>query len=96
MSTIAELVDEYDRDHHHPANRALHMVGITLIGASIPVAPFAPWWALGAFTVGWAAQFGGHAIEGKPPSFQRDWRFTVAGAYWYARQVRRFTTRVAG
>lgn len=88
--TFAELVDQYDRDHHHPANRALHLVGITLIGTATALLFAAqPGVALVLFAAGWAAQFLGHAIEGKRPSFTRDLRFMAAGAVWYARLVRR-------
>jgi len=83
--TFEQLVDQYDQDHQHPANRALHYLGITLIGTATAICLFAPLHALVLFAAGWAAQFLGHSIEGKRPSFTRDIRFMAAGAVWYAR-----------
>lgn len=88
MSTLEDLLEQYDQDHQHPANRALHLVGITLIGASSVTVFVAPPLALGLFVAGWAAQFTGHAIEGKRPSFSRDLRFMAVGAVWYVRTLR--------
>jgi uncharacterized membrane protein YGL010W len=88
--TFAELVDQYDRDHHHPYNRALHVLGITLIATATGLLLAAqPGVALLLFAGGWAAQFIGHAIEGRRPSFTRDIRFMAAGAVWYVRLFRR-------
>jgi len=84
---LAPMLEEYDRDHQHPLNRALHVVGITLIGGSVVTVWFAPPAGVGMFAAGWAAQFVGHAIEGKKPSFTRDRRFMAIGALWYAREV---------
>lgn len=93
-------LDEYDRDHAHPANRALHLVGIPLIAASIPIAFTSIPIAVGAFATGWTMQLVGHAIEGKRPSFTRDTRFMAVGAIWFvttilgARRSRRDGSRV--
>ncbi|MGE3888581.1 MAG: Mpo1-like protein, partial [Vicinamibacterales bacterium] len=63
--------------------------GIPLIVASIvmAIAGFlwpALWWpALGLFVVGWILQFIGHALEGKPPEFFKDWRFLFVGLRWW-------------
>jgi hypothetical protein len=32
--------------------------------------------------------FVGHAFEGKPPEFFRDWRFLFVGLRWWAAKVR--------
>jgi uncharacterized membrane protein YGL010W len=40
------------------------------------------------FVVGWALQFAGHAIEGKPPEFLKDWRFLLVGTQWWAAKMR--------
>ncbi|MFT3923893.1 MAG: DUF962 domain-containing protein [Myxococcales bacterium] len=93
--TLDELIERYDQDHQHPANRALHMVGITLIGSSVVLLVPAPPLAAALFVSGWAAQLVGHRIEGKPPSFTRDPRFMVVGAFWYARRVRELSQRLA-
>ena len=87
MKTLDELVDEYDRDHSHPLNRALHVVGITMIGSSVVLLLIAPPVGILLFASGWAAQFVGHAVEGKKPAFTRDPRFMAAGALWYGRRV---------
>ena len=47
------------------------------------------WWVpLTMFVVGWALQFAGHAVEGKPPEFLRDWRFLFVGLRWWFAKVR--------
>jgi uncharacterized membrane protein YGL010W len=91
MSELERLLEEYERDHRHPLNRALHVVGITLIGSSLALA-FLPPVALGAFGAGWAAQLIGHRIEGNRPSFTRQRRFMAVGAVWYVRTLRGFVT----
>jgi uncharacterized membrane protein YGL010W len=87
---LDELLEDYDRDHQHPLNRALHMLGITLIGTSVALLLVAPLVAFGLGVLGWAAQLLGHWIEGKPPSFTRDRRYMAVGAMWYWRQVTGF------
>ena len=37
----------------------------------------------GLFVVGWVFQFIGHAFEGKPPEFFKDWRFLFVGLSWW-------------
>lgn len=93
--TLQELVDAYDRDHRHPLNRGLHLVGITLIASSLPLLLPAPPLAISAFVLGWGCQFVGHAIEGKRPSSSRDPRFMAAGAVWYAQRVSQLLGRGA-
>lgn len=95
MTRLQELLEAYDEDHQHPLNRALHVVGITLIGSSVATFVLVPPVSVGLFALGWAAQFAGHAIEGKRPSFTRDPRFMAVGALWYTREVRRLWSRRA-
>ena len=46
------------------------------------------WYSAAAlFVVGWALQFVGHAFEGKPPEFFKDWRFLLVGTRWWLRKV---------
>ncbi|MDB4985764.1 MAG: hypothetical protein JWN04_942, partial [Myxococcaceae bacterium] len=90
---LDQLLQQYDRDHQHPLNRRLHLVGITLIGAASLTVWFLPPLALTLFAAGWSAQLLGHAVEGKPPSFSRDRRFLVVGAVWYARELRALVSR---
>jgi uncharacterized membrane protein YGL010W len=90
---FSEWIEEYERSHQHPANRACHMVGIPMIASSVPLFLAVPWarrlWKLpvAIFTIGWGFQFLGHAIEGKPPEFFRDWRFLFVGLRWWLSQV---------
>ena len=88
MSPLQQLLQQYDDDHQHPHNRRLHLLGITLIGASSLTVWVVPPLGVTLFAAGWAAQLLGHRIEGKPPSFSRDPRFMAVGAVWYAREVR--------
>ena len=44
--------------------------------------------ALALFVVGSIFQFVGHAFEGKPPEFFRDWRFLFVGARWWLAKIR--------
>jgi uncharacterized membrane protein YGL010W len=87
-------IAQYATSHQHPVNRVCHTVGIPLIALSIPlfvVALLVPgFWKipLGLFVVGWAFQFIGHAFEGKPPEFLKDWRFLFVGLRWWFAKMR--------
>jgi uncharacterized membrane protein YGL010W len=89
-----EWVAQYAQSHQHPVNRLCHTVGIPLIALSVLlffVAVFVPglWTiALAGFVVGWVLQFVGHAVEGKPPEFFKDWRFLLVGARWWMAKMR--------
>jgi uncharacterized membrane protein YGL010W len=88
-----DWIEQYAKSHRHPANRLCHTVGIPLIAASLPLAlliPFVPrLWVLpaGLFIAGWLFQFVGHAFEGKPPEFFKDWRFLLVGLRWWVAKV---------
>ena len=41
----------------------------------------------GLFLLGWIFQFVGHAFEGKPPEFFKDWRFLFVGLRWWLAKV---------
>jgi uncharacterized membrane protein YGL010W len=43
--------------------------------------------ALVLFALGWVLQFVGHAFEGKPPEFFKDWRFLLVGFRWWLMKV---------
>jgi uncharacterized membrane protein YGL010W len=76
-------LDQYARDHAHPMTRLTHLVGIPLIVAAFPMAPFRPLRAAGMFTAGWALQFLGHyGYEKKSPSFFSDPRYLLVGPVW--------------
>jgi len=84
-----EWIAEYSKSHQHPVNRTCHSIGIPMIALSIPlflVAAIVPGvWPVptGLFVVGWIFQFVGHAFEGKPPEFLKDWRFLFVGLRWW-------------
>jgi uncharacterized membrane protein YGL010W len=92
--SYGEWLAEYELSHQHPVNRRCHTVGIPLIVASlllvIPAIWFSPArWAAGVlFIVGWALQLIGHAYEGKPPEFVKDWRFLFVGVRWWLWKLR--------
>jgi len=44
---------------------------------------------VGLFFLGWLFQFLGHAFEGKPPEFFKDWRFLFVGLQWWLKTVAR-------
>lgn len=87
-------IEQYGHSHQHPFSRLCHTLGIPLIALSLP--PFvlpplgvASWWVPGSmFVVGWIFQFVGHAVEGKPPEFFKDWRFLFVVLRWWAAKIR--------
>jgi uncharacterized membrane protein YGL010W len=85
--SLRAYLDQYNQDHQHPVNRALHNVGIPMILASVVVLPFNPLLSLFLFVVGWIVQFVGHAFEGKWPSFFRDPTFLAIGPMWLWRKL---------
>ncbi len=84
-----DWIRQYASSHQNPVNRACHTAGIPIIALSIlllPVLFIAPrLWPVPAalFTGGWILQLAGHAFEGKPPEFLRDWRFLFVGLRWW-------------
>lgn len=84
-----DWIAQYAQSHQNPWNRLTHTFGIPMIVVSIALALLAlVWpglcpWAAGLFVLGWVLQFIGHAIEGKPPEFFRDWRFLLVGTRWW-------------
>ncbi len=90
---MSEWIAQYSISHQHPVNRLLHTLGIPMIAASIVVAVgglfVAPllWIAAALFIAGWILQFVGHAVEGKPPEFFKDWRFLFVGLRWWFAKI---------
>ena len=86
---MPEWIQAYALSHQHPVNQACHAVGIPIVTLSILTLAASPWvhglWKGGLvlFGVGWAFQFLGHAVEGKPPEFVKDWRFLLVGLRWW-------------
>ncbi len=91
---MSEWIAQYGHSHEHPVNRWCHTIGIPLIALSIPLFVVAVFvhrvWPVPVvlFVVGWAFQFIGHAFEGKPPEFLRDWRFLLVGLRWWYAKIR--------
>ncbi len=89
-----DWVRRYEVSHRHPVNRLCHTFGIPLIVLSLPL--FAAAWLVHGFWIvpavlfiaGWALQFIGHVVEGKPPEFFHDWRFLFVGLRWWVAKVR--------
>lgn len=92
--TWESWIAEYAEGHQHPINRLTHTFGIPIIILSGPVALAGFVWhrlwslALALFVFGWILQFIGHAVEGKPPEFFKDWRFLLVGSRWWAAKMR--------
>lgn len=82
-------IEEYAEGHQHPMNRLTHAFGIPMIAVSILLIPsclfITGMWriSLGLFVIGWILQFIGHAFEGKPPEFFKDYRFLFVGLRWW-------------
>lgn len=91
--TWEQWIEEYERGHRHPFNRASHHVGIPMLLLSVPLFIagmfLRPLLSLASllFVLGWLLQFAGHVAERKPPEFFRDWRFLLVGARWWLRSV---------
>jgi len=89
-----QWIAQYAGSHQHPVNRMCHTVGIPLIvisiaGLLVSVFVHGIWpYAAGMFALGWILQFVGHAFEGKPPEFFRDWRFLLVGVRWWWAKLR--------
>ena len=89
-----EWISEYSKSHQHPVNQITHKIGIPMIALSLPL--FLPalfisgFWIVptSLFVVGWIFQFIGHAFEGKPPEFFKDWRFLFVGLRWWFAKIR--------
>ena len=89
-----DWISEYAESHQHPKNRLCHSLGIPMIALSLPIMLMgiiwitSLWIGLGLFVLGWALQFVGHAYEGKPPEFMKDWRFLFVGLRWWIAKVK--------
>ena len=88
-----DWIAQYALSHQNKLNQLTHTIGIPMIVLSIGLAvPALVWpglwlWAAVLFIAGWALQFIGHAIEGKPPEFLSDWRFLLVGTRWWWKKV---------
>lgn len=92
--TWDDWIAEYATSHQNPVNRFLHTLGIpaivlSIIGLITSIFISGLWpYALALFIVGWIFQFVGHAIEGEPPEFMKDWRFLFVGLRWWFAKLR--------
>ena len=68
-----------------PGSRAAHLLPLLIAGIFWHTAF---WVGVALFVVGWTLQFIGHAIEGKPPEFLKDWRFLLVGSRWWFAKMR--------
>lgn len=91
---MTDWIAQYSESHQHPVNRLLHTLGIPLIAISLVVAlagaiamPPLLIVAAALFVVGWIFQFVGHAFEGQPPEFFKDWRFLFVGLRWWFAKI---------
>ena len=90
---MEEWIERYGHSHTHPFNRMCHARGIPLIALSLPLVAVAPLWGrfwqipTAMLLAGWAHQFAGHIVEGKPPEFFKDWRFLLVGLRWWIAKV---------
>lgn len=96
---MSQWIQEYGHSHQHPINRVCHTFGIPMIAVSVLLAIVlgaayttgqagswlgTAWVVAGTlFVAGWILQFVGHAVEGKPPEFLKDWRFLFVGLRWW-------------
>lgn len=78
----------YDHEHHHPANKALHGVGIPMIIAGLLLTAFYWKMALGLFAGGWMLLFVGHRIEGNRPAFFQGIVYFLVGPLWVAKEIK--------
>lgn len=87
--SMDDWIEQYGHSHTNPVNRFCHAIGIPMIALSIVLFVISllvtGLWkiAAGLFVAGWIFQFVGHAVEGKPPEFFKDWRFLLVGLRWW-------------
>ena len=93
-----EWVQEYAEAHQNRFNQICHSFGIPMIVVSLVLMlvgclgllpSLFLWVGASLFVVGWVLQFVGHAVEGKPPEFLRDWRFLFVGLRWWVKKTTR-------
>lgn len=97
-TTQVSPVDAYDRNHQHPANRALHAIGIPVIATCGLAALLGPdvvgtsrRIALVGMAVGTALLFIGHGIEGNRPAVFRSRRAVLDAVRWWGRGAMRIS-----
>jgi len=81
------FLEVYRDKHQHPANRALHSVGIPMIVVSLVIVFFDWRWGVGLFVMGWVLQFIGHIFEGNRPAFFKNPIYLIIGPIWWFRKL---------
>jgi 2-hydroxy-palmitic acid dioxygenase Mpo1-like len=62
---LRKRLDSWLVRHQHPFNFAIHLIGIPVAVAGIPLLFLAPWyWGVGALVFGYFLQWLGHRVEG--------------------------------
>lgn len=90
----SDWIAAYGKAHQHPVNRFCHTLGIPIVTLSICGLLLSLVWpgllavSIALFVVGWILQFVGHAFEGKPPEFFKDWRYLLIGLSWWWAKLR--------
>jgi hypothetical protein len=65
LNFLRGRLDSWLVRHQHPFNFAIHLVGIPIAVAGIPLLFLAPWyWGLGTIVFGYFLQWLGHHVEG--------------------------------
>jgi uncharacterized membrane protein YGL010W len=86
--------EAYESSHRHPANRALHAVGIPLIAFGVIAALVGPRagiprrTAVAGIAAGWGLLFLGHAMEGNRPAIFSNWRAPLDALRWWGGSAR--------
>ena len=89
-----QWIAQYASSHQHPVHRVCHTIGLPLMVLSLALFVAAIFvrglWPVpvALFVLGWIFQFVGHAFEGKPPEFFKDWRFLLVGTRWWVAKIR--------
>lgn len=86
---LDEYMARYDHEHHHPANKALHAIGIPTIFAGLILLVLTFWqWGLALFVAGWLFLFLGHRIEGNKPAFLQGPIYFLVGPLWVLKEIK--------
>jgi uncharacterized membrane protein YGL010W len=86
---LDEYMARYDHEHHHPANKALHAIGIPVIFAGLILLVLTFWqWGLALFVAGWVFLFLGHRIEGNKPAFLQGPIYFLVGPLWVLKEIK--------
>lgn len=96
-------VEAYESSHQHPANRALHAIGIPVIACGGIAALFGPRvtgisrrTAVASVTAGWILLFVGHAIEGNRPAIFAHRGAALDALRWWGRGALKVCGRAFG